>query len=538
MAFDLWFPAGGTSLRRPPKAVNLQHHPAIVYIVALLVTAAAAVFHLAVINRYSSQPAPIVFLLPIILSACLGGLWPGLSSTLFGVLCALYFLFGPLHQFDRLQAADNINVGSLILGGILISVMGERLLEARRERDAASQDVQAQAQTELRESEERFNVLIEQASDAIFLHDQEGRLSVVNKQACESLGYSRAELLSMVATDVEVDFNLAAAQAVWNRIGAGETHTVYGHHRRKDGTYFPVEVRLSRCEIRGRRYYLGLARDITERRRAEQELQDLNASLEDRVAERTRELMAANRELESFSYSVSHDLRAPLRAIEGFVRAIAEDYGCAFDRQGKEYLNRVIGAARRMSLLIDDLLRLSRITRSELTCHPVDVSSMARSIAEELAGSQPDRAVEFEIESGISLHADSRLLRVLLENLLGNAFKFTSKTASARITFGACKEAGESPVCYVRDNGAGFDMQYADKLFGAFQRLHPEGEFPGSGIGLAIVQRIVNRHRGRVWAEARPQEGATFYFSVDGQRTPAASSDQQQLSPDCPPPTN
>lgn len=541
MPLDLWSPAVGASLRRPLPVVDPHRHTAIAYIVALPAVALAAVFHLLVIARNGTQPAPVIFLIPIILGACLGGLWPGLGSTLFAALCGLYFLFRPLSSFSRPLPADIIGLGSLIFGGILISVMGERLHRVRREQASgvtAGRDAHAQAQIELRESEERFHVLIEQASDAIFLHDQDGRLSVVNKHACESLGYSREELLSMTATDVEVDFDLAAAQAEWNRIGAGETHTVYGHHRRKDGTCFPVEVRLSRCEIRGRRYYLGLARDITERRRAEQELQDLNALLEDRVAERTRELTAANQELESFSYSVSHDLRAPLRAVEGFARAMAEDYGPVLDRQGQDYLNRVIGAAGRMSQLIDDLLSLSRISQSDLERHPVDASSMARAIAEDLAGSQPERAVEFEIEQDISLCADPRLLRVLLENLLGNAFKFTSKTPVARICFGASREPGESPVCFVRDNGAGFDMQYAGRLFGAFQRLHPEGEFPGAGIGLAIVQRIVNRHCGRVWAEACPQEGATFYFLLDGQPTPAACADDRQLPADCPPRMN
>lgn len=380
----------------------------------------------------------------------------------------------------------------------------------------------------LRESEELFRILVEQASDAIYLHDHEGRLSVINKQAGESLGYNQDELRSMSVTDIETDFDLAAAQAEWSRVRAGETYTLYGHHRRKDGTLFPAEVRLSLCEIHGRRYYLGLARDITERRRAEEALQDLNASLEQRVALRTRELLAANRELESFSYSVSHDLRAPLRAIDGFARALMEDYGRQLDARGLDYLNRITAASERMFQLIEDLLGLSRISRSELARQPVDASAIVRIITEQLVLSQPARAVEFDIEDGVLLYADHRMLRVMLENLLENAFKFTLHKPDARICFGSCQGSGGPKVCFVRDNGAGFDMQYAEKLFGAFQRLHSNREFPGSGIGLATVQRIINRHGGRVWAEGQPNEGATFYFTIDEQ---VASEDLHDVPP-------
>ncbi len=380
----------------------------------------------------------------------------------------------------------------------------------------------------LRDSEERFRVLVEQASDAIFLHDHQGRFSIVNRQACESLGYTREELLSMSVTDLETDFDLASAQVAWSQVQYGETYTLCGHHRRKDGTTFPVEVRLSLCEIRGSRYYLGLVRDITDRRRAEEALQELNATLEHRVAERTRELTAANRELESFSYSVSHDLRAPLRAIDGFARALGEDYESMLDATGRDYLNRVTAAAGRMGQLIDDLLGLSRISRLDLTRHQVDVSSMARSIAEDLHRGQPGRGVEFQIKEGVTLNGDHRLLRVLLENLLGNAFKFTAKKPVARIEFGSYREADGQQVCFVRDNGAGFDLQYGHKLFGAFQRLHSVREFPGTGIGLATAQRIINRHRGRVWAEGRPNEGATFYFSISEHVEHGELADGQQ----------
>ncbi len=235
--------------------------------------------------------------------------------------------------------------------------------------------------------------------------------------------------------------------------------------------------------------------------------------LEERVRERTAELQAANKELESFSYSVSHDLRAPLRAIDGFSQALFEDYYEKLDVQGKGYIDRIRAACGRMAQLIDDLLSLSRVTRAEIRREEVDLSAMAHSIAEELRRTEPEREVEFAISPGLLARGDARLLHVVLQNLLSNAWKFTRKKAQARIELGVTEDNGR-PVYFVRDNGAGFDMAYADKLFGAFQRLHSAREFEGTGIGLATVQRIIHRHGGRVWAEAAVGKGATFYFTL------------------------
>jgi signal transduction histidine kinase len=235
------------------------------------------------------------------------------------------------------------------------------------------------------------------------------------------------------------------------------------------------------------------------------------------LEEANRELEVTNRELEAFSYSVSHDLRAPLRSIDGFSQILLEDYADELDEEGKDYLGRVRAASQRMGRLIDDLLGLSRVTRAALRREQVDLSSLAHEVADGLRESRPDRAVEFEIEDGIEVHGDPRLIRVALTNLLGNAFKFTEKEERARISFGEDRRLshlGCVAVYYVRDNGAGFDMEYADKLFGAFQRLHGASEFEGTGIGLATVQRIVRRHGGRVWAEGRVGDGATFYFTL------------------------
>jgi signal transduction histidine kinase len=254
---------------------------------------------------------------------------------------------------------------------------------------------------------------------------------------------------------------------------------------------------------------LRLERIIEEQRQAEEQIRKLNTELENRAVE----LEAINNELEAFSYSVSHDLRAPLRSIDGFSNALQEDYADVLDERGKGYLQRVCTSTRRMAQLIDDLLGLSRVTRSEMRRETVDLSTLVHTIAADLQQTEPNRSVEWDITDGLTAKGDARLLQIALENLLGNAWKFTGKKEQARITFGATQDS-ERTVYFIRDNGAGFDSAYADMLFGAFQRLHSASEFPGTGIGLATVQRIVRRHGGQIWAESAVDQGATFYFTL------------------------
>jgi light-regulated signal transduction histidine kinase (bacteriophytochrome) len=279
-----------------------------------------------------------------------------------------------------------------------------------------------------------------------------------------------------------------------------------------------VESRMSLArETSGRGAVLKTDRDITGEKRAKQEINQLNRDLEQRVRDRTAQLEVLNKELEAFAYSVSHDLRAPLRGIHGWSQALMEDYGADLDLNARQYLERVRAEAKRMGSLIDDLLKLSRLTRMELRRESVDLSVLAAAIADRLREAEPGRAMDFVIQPALRTGGDGRLLEIVLSNLLGNAVKFTSPRQQALIEFGQRRyqRGDEVEFCYfVRDNGVGFDMAYADHLFGAFQRLHKPSEFPGSGIGLAIAQRVLLRHGGRIWAEGQPNKGATFFFTI------------------------
>jgi len=257
----------------------------------------------------------------------------------------------------------------------------------------------------------------------------------------------------------------------------------------------------------------GAVVDITARKQAEEKVHQLNAELEERVIERTAQLLEANKEMEAFSYSVSHDLRAPLRGIDGYVRMLKEDCADRLDGEGKRMLEVVSSEARRMGNLIDDLLAFSRLGRAPMQTTPVDMTALAQDVFELLNRPAPESAPHFELKPLPALQGDQNMLRQVLVNLLGNAIKFSSKNPAPVIEMGGARKNGNITF-YVKDNGVGFDERYIRKLFGVFQRLHSESEFEGTGVGLALVQRVIQRHGGKVWAEGKLDHGATFYFSV------------------------
>jgi PAS domain S-box-containing protein len=346
--------------------------------------------------------------------------------------------------------------------------------------------------------------------------DKNGVFVVINDTELKWLGYQREEVLGkMKFTDLITTDSLKIFNENFSQFKvSGKVHDLEFDMIRKDGTIFPILLSATAITDKDGDFLMSRSNmfDITLRKQAEDEVHKLNQELEKRVKERTAQLETANKELESFSYSVSHDLRTPLRSIDGFSQILSENYNDKLDESGKKYIQHVRTAVQRMSQLIDDMLSLSRVSRSEMNIRRVNLSQMAIEIADGLQALQPYRQVEFIIQEGIYANGDGRLLRIVLENLLGNAWKFTSNHPKAHIEFGM-KHQDELPVYYVGDDGAGFDMNYTQKLFGAFQRLHSANEFEGTGIGLATVQRIIHRHGGKVWAEGEVEKGAIFYFT-------------------------
>src|SRR2546426_521171 len=441
---------------------------------------------------------------------------------------------------DTSHAVSTSSLGIAGVSAVTVLVLGVAVLTSAVDRRFSAQTLK------LREHEKRVMAITETAPDAIVSADSDGHITYFNPAAERIFGYSSAEASGQPLTLLMPERFHSAHREGLQRFLATREASVELVGKRKNGVEFPVSLSLSNWETGGETFFTGIfqditerkqaekkfrglleaapdamavvnqedmlvsIRDITERKRAEDKIQDLSKETERRNAE----LIAVNKEMESFSYSVSHDLRAPLRAIDGFSLALLEDCQDRLGPAEKEHLQRVRAATTRMGQLIEDMLTLARTARREMVYQRVDLSRLAQEIASQLQKSEPKRQARFVIAPGLTVEGDRALLRIVLENLLANAWKFTSRQPDARVELGS-RRRDTQEVYFVQDNGVGFDMRYADKLFGAFQRLHDVSEFPGTGVGLATVQRIIHRHGGRVWAEGAVGQGATFYFILE-----------------------
>jgi PAS domain S-box-containing protein len=375
-------------------------------------------------------------------------------------------------------------------------------------------------------AEQKFANLLESAPDAMVIVDQNGRVVLANAQTEKLFAYTREELIGQPVETLIPDrfrpghgeHRRSYARAPQVRpMGAGLD--LYG--RRKDGTEIPVEISLSPMHTEEGVLVTAAIRDVTERRRAEAEVRELNRALNERLAE----LGELNRELEAFTYSVSHDLRGPLRHIDGFARILLEDYEAGLPPEAQKYLRRVVEGAQNMGHLVDDLLNLSRIGRRELERQAIDLNDLVTHVIQDLPSEASTRKIEWRVARLPEMECDPGLVKLVFTNLLSNAVKFTRPKPQSVIEIGVSNRDG-APEFFVRDNGVGFDTKYADKLFGVFQRLHRQDDFEGTGIGLATVQRIVHKHGGQIRAEAKPNEGACFFFSLGRPREPLTKKEQ------------
>lgn len=407
----------------------------------------------------------------------------------------------------RLQVLQNM----LVLG-IFASLLMFAVAWMLAQTEARARTIALRLTEDYRRSEQRFRAALEHSAIGKALLDSNGRIVEVNPAFATTVGRTQEELSGRLFTAL---FEQSEAESGSPTPPDGTVHRSMRRLQCGDGvlrhvqlTYSPVPGNVGQDISR-----LVHVEDVTERLRSEARIHALNRTLEARVALRTRELSQANEELESFAYSVSHDLRAPLRAIDGFSRILMERYGAMLDDTGRDYLGRVRRGASRMGDLIDAMLKMSRLSRGELKLETVDLSRIATEAADELQAQEPQRVVEWRIQPGLEVLGDATLLRNLLDNLLGNAWKFTRECESAVIEFGRSGQE-ESNEFHVRDNGVGFSQDYVDKLFRPFQRLHAQEHFSGHGIGLATVKRIVERHGGTIRAQGAEGQGATFYFTL------------------------
>jgi len=451
--------------------------------------------------EFGERPLLILFMFPIVLSALLGGLWPGLVATTVAALGLAYLAIPPVRSLRIGAAVDVLQWGFLIANGVAVSLLSEVLRRAL---------------TRMEMNRRLLDVVITGTPDAVFVKDAQGRYLLANAATAGVVGKPVAEI---VGRDDHCLFPDGPAREIVERdraiMAAGRTQTHEERLTTLDGTDLVfLATKGPVFDDAGRVVGLfGISREITDRKRADDEIRGLNAELEQRVAERTAELQSANLELEDLAYAVAHNLRAPLRAIGGFSQVLREDHGDKLDGDMRACLDQIAQASSEMGELIDGILALLRCTRGELRRETVDISRLATRRLDELARAEPQRKVAREVAAGLAVTGDAAMLGMAMGHLLDNAWKFTGHRADAAIRVFAGELDGLAGIC-VADNGAGFDMAHAGQLFPPFQRLHRQEEFPGIGIGLATVQRIVRRHGGEIRAVAAPGAGATFCFSL------------------------
>lgn len=384
---------------------------------------------------------------------------------------------------------------------------------------AADRARRKEAEEELRRNQARKSAILNAAMDAIITIDHEGKIRGWNRSAETTFGYTRDQAIGkeMAELIIPPDLRMAQRQGLIRHVSGRESMPPNRRYEtramRADGSEFPVEIALARIPLEGLPMFTGFVRDITDRKKSEQHISELNADLERRVRERTIQLETANKELEAFSYSVSHDLRAPVRHIEGFIQVLEPMAAGQLSDEARSVLKMISRSARQMNRLIEGLLAFSRTNRAEMVFTDVDVQILITEVRNELRNQARDRSIEWVIGKMPAVRGDPITLRQVFCNLLSNALKYTGTRPQARIEI-AAEPKDDETIFYVRDNGVGFDPQYIDRLFGVFQRLHPATQFEGAGIGLAIVRRIIARHGGRTWAQGARDHGATFYFSL------------------------
>jgi PAS domain S-box-containing protein len=439
-----------------------------------------------------------------------------------GVFCCVMLIFIRGTILNRLESlgatVKKISVQSDISSRLPVSDEKDELTDLARSINSMLDSLES-AETAMRESEERYRMLFERAPDAIIIigmdGDEVGQIVAANQAAAEQHGYTVQELCSMTIFDINTTETNKFASTIFEQVARGEWVTAELWHRKKNGSRFPIEVHAGPIKIKGRNYLLGFDRDITSRILAEEAdkiYMDHIAQLNTELTLKTDELAAANTELEAFNYSVSHDMRGPLTRISGYCQILLEDDPVP-DPQTKSYISRIHESGAWLNDMIDAMLHLAQLKRSEFIVDSVNLSRIAEMVIGEFVLLEPDRRVQTVIAPDVVVSGDPRLLEILMTNLLNNAWKYSSRQNSAKIEFGIAGN-DQVPVYFVRDNGAGFNMADAGKLFRVFTRLHDPAEFSGTGVGLATVQRIIARHGGRIWAEGEIGRGATFFFTL------------------------